>query len=67
MKLSEASQIFAKLADENPTLTFCFDECYEGNVRIVWHGVLNVQIPPKDVPRAVECIKKLEDLGIEII
>lgn len=64
MKLGEAAEELAKLVDENSTMTFCFDESYGGLVRIEWMCCLAMQIPAKDLPRAVKCMRTLKALGI---
>jgi hypothetical protein len=65
MKLGEAAADLVKLADENSTMTFCFDESYGGLVRVEWKCCLAMEIPARDLPRAVEYMKKLEALGME--
>lgn len=65
MKLGEAAADLAKLADDKSTMTFCFDDSYGGKVRVEWMTCLAMEIAPRDLPRAVEYMNKLEALGIE--
>jgi aspartate/methionine/tyrosine aminotransferase len=66
-KFAEALQLLVDTANEIPSVVVILDEGYQGNVHIEWHGVLCLEIPPKDCPKAFDAIKTLQDIGIETL
>ena len=64
-KLADACKMLNDVAKEIPAITICIDTVYDGNIHIEWHGVLDIEIPPKDVPTAIDAIRTLTNLGMD--
>lgn len=67
MKLKQSAEELAKLAESNDTMSFVFDVAQEGRVRIDWQGCLTINVTPRDLPRVINAMRYLDDLGISVI
>lgn len=65
MGLKNSAAELVALAEANAKMTFCFDESYEGKVRVEWMTCLCLEIDPDDLPKAIAAMKTLEALGVD--